>query len=70
MGGETTRNMCSAFLLKSDGLSSIKFSREKTLERVVVISPPPAKQFGKSKYSMDSRICRAIVRFIPNLDKK
>jgi len=35
-----------------DGLTSIKFSREKTLNLMVVISPPPNKEIGKSNYSV------------------
>jgi len=45
----------------NDGLISIKFSWEKTLKLMVVISPPPAKQIAKSNYGKDSRICRTIV---------
>jgi len=37
----------------NDGFSSIKFSREKALNPMLVISPTPAKQIGKSNYAKE-----------------
>jgi len=45
----------------NDGLTSIKFSREKTLELMVEFRCHRPTRFGKSNYSKDARIRRTIV---------
>jgi len=45
----------------NNGLTSIKFFREKTLKRTVELRRYQPKRFGKSNYSQDSRIRRKIV---------
>jgi len=54
---------------QNDGLTSIKFSLEKTLELMAEFHRHQPKRFGKSNYSKDSKIRKTIVWFNPNLDK-